>query len=83
MAEEKREKPKFNVGDNVWFIEGRKVIEKVIQAVFYYDNNLKYGFSVSSYSGGEYDDGGIGVAHGSYIEPKFVFATKKQLTDSL
>ena len=83
MAEEKQEKPKFNVGDKVWFIAGRAVIEKEIRSVFFFGSNIFYGFLVNTitekYNGGDY----LGTEECDRIVAIYVFGTKKQLIDSL
>ena len=69
------EKPRYNVGDTVYFIKDRGVAKDTIKAVFEYNKNLYYVFSVYELEGR--------YSVKDKIPANCVFSTKEGLLKSL
>lgn len=77
---EKKIKPKFNVGDNVWFIKNAEAITEMIMAVYVLGNKVFYSFDTYNIFCRECSNS-IKLDEGIFEEK--VFATKEELLKSL
>ena len=67
-------KPKFNLGDKVWFIENGKAIKQMVVALGYVEKDINYRIR------NEVSDT---CSVGLYTTENQIFRTKEELIDSL